>query len=174
MGLAEIGNKIFEKNEVELSEQVDLKNLSTLEKLYESWDGGKDIKEGIKINAQRQKTMDGYIKDIDKEKKTEEKASDTYFRMEEKFLKAKSDMNEAKERVVRTRNNIQSYSKEIEKTNKSLNPKVNKAEKLIASLEKNIAAFETAAKKLGFNVSGELKKYKSLQEQIKKVVSSYR
>ncbi len=166
-------NKVFSKLAKEdnftklASQKVELGLIDDLDKAL---DQGEDIINGLKEDNKRmsdmQKVVDREVKARQKLLTNREKASDKYFDLEDKFLAAKRQLEDANKSLKSNENQIEGYEAEVAKAEKSKAPKVKKAQNLLNIFDKNLQKAEAAAKDLGLKLP--IAKYKKMQDNLRK------
>ena len=162
-------NKIAESDKkTELASQK--VELGLIDDLNKALDDSQQIIERLKEGNALIKRDTGYLereeKEIQKRLANRKKADDIYFKLEDKFLKAKRDKQEAYEKVERTSKEIEDLKGRIENVNKKKAPLSKKAQSLITVFEKNIKKAEAAAKDLGLKLP--IAKYTKAQDNLRK------
>ncbi len=166
-------NKIFSKlakadNFTKLASQK--VELGLIDDLNKALDQGEDIINGLKEDNKRmsdmQKVVDREVKAREKLLTNREKASDKYFDLEDKFIAAKQQLEDANKSLRMNENQIEGYEAEVAKAEKSKSPKVKKAQNLLNIFDKNLKKAEAAAKDLGLKLP--IAKYKKMQDNLRK------
>lgn len=167
--LKNVINKIAESDKkTELASQK--VELGLIDDLNKALDDSQQIIERLKEGNALIKRDTGYLereeKEMQKRLANRKKADDVYFKLEDKFLKAKRDKAEAYEKVERTSKEIEDLKGRIENVNKKKAPLSKKAQNLITVFEKNIKKAEAAAKDLGLKLP--IAKYTKAQDNLRK------
>ena len=144
--------------------------LGLIDDLNKALDQGEDILNGLKEDNKRmsdmQKVVDRETKQREKLFTNREKAADKFFDLEDKFLAAKRQLEEANKSLKSNENQIEGYEAEVAKAEKSKAPKVKKAQNILNVFDKNLQKAEAAAKDLGLKLP--IAKYKKMQDNLRK------
>lgn len=165
-----------EQIEKEITEKVMTKlasqkvELGLIDDLDKALDQGEDIINGLKEDNKRmsdmQKVVDRETKQGEKLETNRKKAADKYFDLEDKFLAAKRQLEDANKSIKSNEERIAGYEAEVAKAEKSKAPKVKKAQNLLNIFDKNLQKAEAAAKDLGLKLP--IAKYKKMQDNLRK------
>ena len=149
------------------SERLELGLIDDLDKALNQ---GESIVNGLKEDNKRmsdmQKIVERELKAREKLLTNREKASDKFFDLEDKFIAAKQQLEDANKSLKSNENQIEGYEAEVAKAEKSKEPKVKKAQNLLNIFDKNLQKAEAAARDLGLKLP--IAKYKKMQDNLRK------